>query len=421
MTIREAMLTSLREILLAWLMILFLLQLYSCLQLRNNKKLKNLAVPSLLQFLALSVLMTMMLDGIFHYNDSYYARTWPGVVEALFALPAVLLIGYEVLSTAYLLFTRHMVRRFRAQTPTEGAVKETLDLLPAGIAFAEENGNVVLTNLAMSGVAQAMTGRILMNTEPLRDACGEDPATGNRLAAFPDGSQVWQIHFAKITEHDTPYLQLTATDVTLQVRANEELQSKHERLQKIRRRLDIYNRQAERIIIAQELLNARMQVHNETGHVLLASRHCLDHPGSIDEAKLLLLLRNTNASLLKEYENDDTERDPLIDAMEMAESIGVTVNLAGALPSDGVRRTILAAAVSECATNTRKHADGNYLNVTVEDADDRFRFRITSIGPKAGTVINESGGLTSLRSLVENVNGEMQITADSELTLTISL
>ena len=59
MTIREAMLTSLREILLAWLMILFLLQLYSCLQLRNNKKLKNLAVPSLLQSSGGSILWYM--------------------------------------------------------------------------------------------------------------------------------------------------------------------------------------------------------------------------------------------------------------------------------------------------------------------------------------------------------------------------
>ena len=37
------------------------------------------------------------------------------------------------------------------------------------------------------------------------------------------------------------------------------------------------------MIISQELLNARMQVHNETGHVLLASRRYMDHPDAVDE------------------------------------------------------------------------------------------------------------------------------------------
>jgi ADP-ribosylglycohydrolase len=50
-------------------------------------------------------------------------------------------------------------------------------------------------------------------------------------------------------------------------------------------RLEQYGRQADRIIIAQELLTARMAVHSEVGNVLLESRHYLMKPTSIDEAR----------------------------------------------------------------------------------------------------------------------------------------
>ena len=41
---------------------------------------------------------------------------------------------------------------------------------------------------------------------------------------------------------------------------------------------------------------------------------------------LLQALRNTNTYLLREYEQDDTARDALADAIDMAETIGVEVS-----------------------------------------------------------------------------------------------
>ena len=53
-------------------------------------------------------------------------------------------------------------------------------------------------------------------------------------------------------------------------------------------------------------------------------------------------------------EEDDTDRDPLADALETAEAIGVEVILAGVPPVAEPLRGILAAAVGECSTNTVK-------------------------------------------------------------------
>ena len=164
-----------------------------------------------------------------------------------------------------------------------------------------------------------------------------------------------------------------------------------------------------------------MQVHNETGHVLLASRHYMDHPSAIDEEALLQTLKLTNAHLLKEYEEDDTERDALSEAIEMAGEIDVTVRLTGMIPEDGTPRSILAAAVSECATNTKKHADGDLLVVNAEETEGRWTFRLSGNGGPAEKPVSESGGLSSLRTLVENVNGTMEVATLPSFTLIIKI
>lgn len=182
-----------------------------------------------------------------------------------------------------------------------------------------------------------------------------------------------------------------------------------------------YNREAEQIIISQELLNARMQVHNETGHVLLVSRRYMDDPAAIDEAALLQTLIVTNAQLLKEYEQDDTQRDRLSEAIEAARTIGIAVRLRGAIPENGTPRTILAAAIRECASNLRKHADGSCLTVETEENGSEICFTLVGNGRAPEKPLSETGGLSSLRSLVENAGGTMSASIQPSVTITIYL
>ncbi len=145
----------------------------------------------------------------------------------------------------------------------------------------------------------------------------------------------------------------------------------------------------------------------------------MDHADAIDETMLLQALKNTNSYLLKEFEEDDTVRDPLADALEMAESIGVTIKLGGLLPEDKDVRSLLAAAIRECATNTRKHADGDLLLVDTAETDEGFELKLSGNGRVEAGPVKETGGLKSLRTLAENTGGSMEALADKEFTLRI--
>ncbi|MBO4922043.1 MAG: hypothetical protein J5372_09040 [Lachnospiraceae bacterium] len=429
MTIWETMNTGLDELLITFAMLIMLYAGYLCMAFyRLGKKDKN-TVISLILFVVYFAAFYMMLDGKFHYvepdyyyyMDVDYIRTWPKVTTAFCSLPAAVVLVAEIITAIYLFWGTQHRKKLRKESLTRTSVKEAIDLLLAGVAFAKEDGNVVFANLSMNAISHSRTGK------NMTDITGYD-----QNSIYSDGTKTWQFMQENITWRGKPYIQLTANDITEEARINDELKGKNKKLKEIRNRLEIYNRRAEQITISRELLNARRQVHSETGHILLASRHYMEHPDSIDEESFLGTLKLTNMHLLKEYEEDDTEVDQLAEAMEMAKAIAVRVKISGMIPEEGELRDILASAVNECATNTKKHADGDTLIVTTEEKDDTVIFTLTGNGEPpekdaadSGAVpektIKETGGLASLRTLVENAGGTMEIKADEAFTIIIKM
>lgn len=429
MTIWESMNTGLSELIISLAMLIMLYAGYLSMTFyRLGRKGKNTLI-SLTVFVIYFAAFYMMLDGKFHYvepdyyyyMDVDYLRTWPRVTTAFCSLPVALILIVEVITVIYLVLgTLHRIH-LRKKSLTRSSIKEALDQLPAGVAFAEMSGNVVFANLSMNDISESRFGKEIM------DIAGFEHNT-----IYSDGTKTWQFTQEHITWRGKPYIQLTANDITEEARINEELKDKNKKLKEIKSRLEIYNRRAEQITISRELLNARRQVHSETGHILLASRHYMEHPESIDEDNFLSTLKQTNMHLLKEYEEDDTEVDQLADAVEMAKAIAVKVKINGMIPETGELRDILASAINECATNTQKHADGDTLTVTTEEKEDTIIFVLTGNGqpPEKDTVgsgsvhentIRETGGLASLRTLVENAGGTMEIKAEEDFTVIIKM
>ena len=137
--------------------------------------------------------------------------------------------------------------------------------------------------------------------------------------------------------------------------------------------------------------------------------------------EMIRLHEQYDRSRMSEYEKDDTAVDPLADAIGMAGAVGVKVALTGVPPAEGRPRVILAAAIRECATNTAKHAEGDRLSADVQHSETGFTFTLRSNGTPPGETIRESGGLASLRTLVENQNGSMRVESFPEFCLTISV
>lgn len=418
MTIHEALFSTTREPLMTVLLLVLTAQLVVIFaSFRDERGRRVKALNILLFVLTVAFFYLPMLDICWAHDYTNREKARPAILAAFGSLPLAVMILLEVLLTLALIAAFRDFMRYRKSHPSFESVKETMDLLPAGIAFAKPDGTVVFSNLAVNRLSRALTGKAFTNLEAIRSG---GTAENEAQLTLPDAA-VWQLTRNALSVDSREYVQLTAVDITEQAAITRQLEEKNAKLRDIHMRLDIYNKQADRIIIAQELLTARMAVHNEVGNVLLESRHYLQDPASFDEEKLLQALKNTNTYLLREYEEDDTARDLLADALETAEAIGVDVAITGMIPAKEPFRGILAAAVSECASNAVKHADGDALSVLIQSTDAEISYVLRSNGEAPALPIREIGGLKTLRTLVEKEKGTMQTAAAPAFALTICL
>ncbi|MBQ6663879.1 MAG: hypothetical protein IJM69_10100 [Firmicutes bacterium] len=432
MTIHEVVNSPFRPFFMSALLLLVILQmvlLIAAFRDGRDKKVKGLALLHFLSGFAGLYLPLYAVCWEIYLSASALPPNMPAFTDQI---PVAALLLYAMVSALLIAFAFYERRRYRKSHLTADSIKETMDLLPEGIAFGETDGTVVFRNLAMDDLARRLTGKGLYNYNSFREALNQKPErlreqspAGEReewlQVQLPDQSAVWQLVVSQATCDDEPAMQMTAMDITRQSVAIHELEIKNEKLRDIQTRLHLYNQQADRLISEQELLNARMAIHNEVGNVLLESRHYLQDPASFDEELLLQALKNTNTYLLREYEEDDTVRDPLAGAIETAQALGVDVLLTGLPPEKEDERRLLAAVISECATNALKHADGDQLRVAMERTGTAYVWTLANNGRPPQGPIRESGGLRSLRALVEKEGGSMAVESVPSFRLTVTL
>ena len=340
---------------------------------------------------------------------------------ALFARPWALYAVLEAVCAAALVLLFLDDRRYRRGHLTPDAIRETVDLLPEGICISAPEGTVLLSNLQMDRICRALTGSVLSEATRFRqriETAGErqDDAF---LVHTPDG-KTWRFFRGELTENGETYERLTATDVTELYRVTGELREKNDRLLEIRRRMKAVSDLSGEMLTAQEEANARTALHNQLGQVLLMGRHYLEHPESTDGDMIRTATREMNRFLLREAETPSGgETDLLRQALVLAGSIGVRPEIYGEEPKDPARRALLARIIQECAANTVKHAEGDRLDVTVEEDGQGMTVRVTNNGRPPKGPVAESGGLLALRRSVEETGGCMTVETEPAFTLTV--
>lgn len=261
---------------------------------------------------------------------------------------------------------------------TPGAIKESLDSLPDGVCFFAKDGQPLLVNKQMQQLSGELFGTEMPAAqdfwEQLVRTAGTVPADTDAdpgITLRTSDGKVWEFR-RRILQTGLPGMQeMIACDVTRQYRLRRELEERNRRLTRIHERLHRYNLEVERIAAEKEVLNAKIQVHDDVGRTLLAFRSYLAQPEeSRNRESLLTLWRQTVSALKNEAAPDEPDTDCAL-LHEAAQSVGVTLVCDGQMPEDETAREILTAAIHECLTNTVKHAGGDKLYCTVR-SDETF-------------------------------------------------
>ena len=267
----------------------------------------------------------LLLDGSFYAEYTAQPRTYPAVVNAIYGAPwlFVLLVNLALAAVLCLSFAESL--HYSHTHLSQGAVKETLDLLPVGVCFATEDGVVALKNLQMERLGALLCGASLVDANAFWQAVEEKSKQQGSVRIVPLSSgEAFLFQKEKITANGKTYAQMIAYDVTAQSNMTAELKAKNKKLVDLQTRIKAFSAMTAQLAISEEILKARVTVHDEMGHLLLAGKYYLDNPATANAEKLLQMERYTHLLLMREGEEpDDAKPDSVQNAVQIARAFGV--------------------------------------------------------------------------------------------------
>ena len=326
-----------------------------------------------------------------------------------------------LIGSGYLLFTGVLIAAVclilhtRKTKISPFSISEGLDRLSTGVCFYLDGGRCVLVNDRMRKISFSLTGHTMRNGEEF----AEEFLPGGSVR-LPDG-RVFALKKRTLERNGTPLYELIAADVTELSRQTEKLRGENERLSRLNAALRAYSQSIGEHVRQNEILRAKMNIHDEMNRLLLRTRIAIDE-GDPAEMNAVLGMWQNNALLLcreaEENKTDDVEKD----LQTLAESLCIGIvyeNRAGRRDETFLR--LFARAAREAMINAVKHARAGSLFVSFEERPCETLIFFRNDGAVPAGPIAPRGGLTDLKKRLEAIGGSLEIDARGGFLLTVSI
>lgn len=310
---------------------------------------------------------------------------------------------------------------------TEKSVKNALDNLPAGILFFDSDSFAVLTNHTMLTLLNELTDGDVRMMKQLDDVLNgkSPPASARRIDAddrtfiFSDG-RIRTFEKSVIVCSGKKYSQFTANDVTDIYKIKQELEYDNELLRKASDNLRMLSQNVVTATREEEILNFKMQIHDDLGRSITAVRRYLTQNDSSQNADELIDMWRESVTLMKK-DNETQTDDELGFLISSAEKMGLEIIIRGEMPSGSENAYTVISAVRTCLINAVRHADASKMYVDIKRGSDDIEIKITNNGIPPDGEITEGGGLSALRRRAEKNAGTMTVISRPEFAVIIKI
>ena len=339
-------------------------------------------------------------------------------------IPYGILLGITLVSLLCGVYIMLNVTRNRT-TINNSSIKEAFDNLPTGVCFFSEDGVPVLCNLAMHRFSFAVCGRDIQHISDL-EMCRRwdfEPQEGVRkdgkLFQQKSGT-VWQLEKRTFQyEGSACYTQFVALDVTDLYQNQVELARENAALRKMQSNLRQLSANVVALTREEEVLNAKMRIHDEMGRCLTAAQQYLKADAADIPNSLAVSWQKATAVL--KNNSDAPDEDMLLQIRKTCEILKIRFVETGSLPAAEDAAYLLTCAVRECVTNAVRYADATELSAVFRETDDTATVTITNNGKPPREAVREGGGLSTLRCRVERAGGTMTIQSFPVFELTVTV
>ena len=306
-------------------------------------------------------------------------------------------------------------------------VQESLDNLPSGIVFFDKNGLPRLCNRRMYFLEHLLAGRDIQCIQEFREALEKPCETVSILNPetmiyrFPEG-EVWRFSESNIvTKSGERFVQFLAGNVTALYEKSEELERENKHLKEVALSMKELSRNILTLTREEEILQMKMRVHDELGHMVFATNRLLTNEMEEVQEKELLKRWNNALWLLRTNEADSPDRDWRIQLEERGKMLGLKVIVRGELSATEKREDWLVPALLECMTNSVRHGGATKLEIDFTNQRDYDTVRVSNNGSVLEESVVEGGGLSALRRRVETSGCRMAVSVAPVFSVTFRI
>ena len=251
------------------------------------------------------------------------------------------------------------------------------------------------------------------------------PASARRIDAddrtfiFSDG-RIRTFEKSVIVCSGKKYSQFTANDVTDIYKIKQELEYDNELLRKASDNLRMLSQNVVTATREEEILNFKMQIHDDLGRSITAVRRYLTQNDSSQNADELIDMWRESVTLMKK-DNETQTDDELGFLISSAEKMGLEIIIRGEMPSGSETAYTVISAVRTCLINAVRHADASKMYVDIKRGSDDIEIKITNNGIPPDGEITEGGGLSALRRRAEKNAGTMTVISRPKFAVIIKI
>ena len=210
------------------------------------------------------------------------------------------------------------------------------------------------------------------------------------------------------------------TDITKLHQSRVELIKENEQLRKVQEELKHLSANVVTMTREEEIMNAKMRIHDEMGRCLMAAQKCLKEQGKVEMSADMIDSWHRAVSMLK-YNNETSEEEMLAQIRKTCQFVNLQLICRGALPKQENAAYLLTCALRECVTNAVRYASATELYADFSETDQDATIVVTNNGKVPDADITEGGGLSTLRRRIERSGGIMRVDARPCFRLTVTV
>ena len=236
---------------------------------------------------------------------------------------------------------------------------------------------------------------------------------------FSDSS-IWRFELRFL---DLNTVQIESAEITELYRLSEELYENTIQLREMQKRQKALLDSIVEVNLNKEILSAKMHIHDELGHCLLATIKAITEDSLAENADTL---RESWNSTIRDFSNipmvwtvpDSSLQSEL---MQVAELIGCKVTFLGKQPESRKALQLLYTAIREALTNAVRHADATELTVKIGQDEKSYHIEISNNGSVTVSRITEGNGLSALRQRLEQEGASLKVLCDGSVSLLVDI